>query len=136
MWTAPRSLRVGSPTLAISMLALLSAELVPVSVASADHSPRAHASCRTSRHRPPRARHRRHRRMSGWGTGGRHGVFMARANVFGAGMFGVAAGGALQNEGSSTLGRDLAADAGAGARWVRVDINWAQIQNGGASSFQ
>jgi polysaccharide biosynthesis protein PslG len=61
---------------------------------------------------------------------------MARANVFGPRMFGVAAGGAIATERSGTLGRDLGADAGAGARWVRVDINWAQIQSGGASSFQ
>jgi hypothetical protein len=57
------------------------------------------------------------------------------ANSTGADMFGVSVGGTLQNEDPATLAKDLDALQGAGARWVRVDINWAQIQNGGPSSY-
>jgi hypothetical protein len=41
----------------------------------------------------------------------------------------------LQNEDAATLSRDLNMDSGAGARWLRVDINWAQIQAQGPSSY-
>jgi hypothetical protein len=57
------------------------------------------------------------------------------ANSFGRGIFGIAAGGALQNEDAATLSHDLNMDSAAGARWLRVDINWAQIQDGGPSSY-
>ncbi len=57
------------------------------------------------------------------------------ANSFGAGMFGIAAGGTLQSDDPVTLTRDLNMDAASGARWIRVDINWAQIQQGGRSSY-
>ena len=50
-------------------------------------------------------------------------------------MFGVATGGAIQNEDSTTLGRDLDSIAGTHTHWVRVDINWAQVQGGGSSSY-
>ena len=50
-------------------------------------------------------------------------------------MFGIAAGGALQNEPVPTLQRDLTDDHDAGARWVRVDINWAQIQAAGPRAY-
>jgi hypothetical protein len=50
-------------------------------------------------------------------------------------MFAVAAGGALQNEDSTTLANDLNADQSAGSRWLRTDINWAQIQANGPSSY-
>jgi hypothetical protein len=50
-------------------------------------------------------------------------------------LFGVAAGGALQSENSATLTADLNLDQSAGAKWLRVDINWAQIQNGGPTSY-
>jgi len=59
----------------------------------------------------------------------------AVANSFGPDMFGVSVGGELQNEDPTTLGRDLNAIREVGARWVRVDINWAQIQAGGPSSY-
>ena len=41
----------------------------------------------------------------------------------------------LQNEDASTQAHDLSVDAAAGAKWLRVDINWAQIQDGGPSSY-
>jgi polysaccharide biosynthesis protein PslG len=56
-------------------------------------------------------------------------------NPFGADVFGVALGGAIQNEDSTTLGRDLDAIAGTHTHWVRVDINWAVIQGAGPSSY-
>ena len=51
------------------------------------------------------------------------------------GMFGIATGGAIQNEDASALSTDLDAIARAGSEWVRVDINWAQIQAEGPSSY-
>jgi hypothetical protein len=56
-------------------------------------------------------------------------------NTFGRSIFGIAAGGALQNEVPVTLRRDLTADRSAGSRWLRVDINWAQIQAAGPASY-
>jgi hypothetical protein len=56
-------------------------------------------------------------------------------NSFGADVFGLSTGGAIQNEDSTTLGRDLDSISGTHTHWVRVDINWAVIQNGGASSY-
>jgi hypothetical protein len=49
--------------------------------------------------------------------------------------FGFAVGGAIQNEDATTLGRDLDSLASAHGRWVRFDINWNSIQNGGPSSY-
>ncbi|MDX6660036.1 MAG: hypothetical protein QOJ55_858, partial [Solirubrobacteraceae bacterium] len=57
------------------------------------------------------------------------------ANSFGADVFGLATGGAIQSEDATTLGRDLDSIAGTHTRWVRVDINWDQIQSGGPSSY-
>jgi len=57
------------------------------------------------------------------------------ANSMGQDIYGISAGGALQNEDATTLARDLDAMQAVGARWVRVDINWAQIQSGGPSSY-
>ncbi|MDX6672670.1 MAG: polysaccharide biosynthesis protein PslG, partial [Solirubrobacteraceae bacterium] len=57
------------------------------------------------------------------------------SNSFGADVFGLSTGGAIQNEDPSTLARDLDAIAGTHTRWVRVDINWDQIQSGGPSSY-
>jgi hypothetical protein len=56
-------------------------------------------------------------------------------NTFGASETGIAAGGALQNEDPTTLGKDLNLDQQSGSKWLRVDINWAQIQNGGPGSY-
>jgi hypothetical protein len=48
----------------------------------------------------------------------------------------VAAGGGLQQEPAGTLARDLTVDRRAGARWLRIDINWASIQMNGPSSYE
>ena len=57
------------------------------------------------------------------------------ANSLGAQMFGFSPGGALQNEDATTLARDLDTMQSAGSKWLRVDINWAQIQAGGPGSY-
>jgi hypothetical protein len=49
--------------------------------------------------------------------------------------FGFATGGSIQNEDATTLGSDLDALASTHTTWVRFDINWAQIQGGGPSSY-
>jgi polysaccharide biosynthesis protein PslG len=56
-------------------------------------------------------------------------------NSFGADVFGLSTGGAIQNEDAATLSRDLDGIQSTHTRWVRVDINWAQIQGGGSSSY-
>jgi polysaccharide biosynthesis protein PslG len=50
-------------------------------------------------------------------------------------LFGVAAGGAIHNEDPVTLGRDLNAIQRLHAAWLRVDINWATIQDHGPASY-
>lgn len=57
------------------------------------------------------------------------------ADTFKASMFGIAAGGLIQKESCPDLTRDVATDVRAGARWLRIDINWAEIQNGGPSHY-
>jgi hypothetical protein len=57
------------------------------------------------------------------------------ANPYGASMPGIAAGGSIQNEDSTDLTTDLNIDQTAGAKWIRIDINWAQIQAGGPTSY-
>jgi hypothetical protein len=57
------------------------------------------------------------------------------ANSFRANMFGISAGGETQNESCAELRRDLNDDVRAHARWLRVDINWAVIQNDGPSRY-
>ena len=52
----------------------------------------------------------------------------ASSNSFGQGMFGISADGAIQNESAGNLNHDLNIAAGTGAKWLRVSINWAQIQ--------
>ena len=59
----------------------------------------------------------------------------SEASLPGAGGFGIATGGAIQSEDPATLGRDLDVIRDAGAKWVRIDINWAQIQSRGPSSY-
>jgi polysaccharide biosynthesis protein PslG len=59
----------------------------------------------------------------------------AGANSFGQEMFGIAAGGTIQNDDPATMARDLDAVQSVGSRWVRIDINWAQIQAQGPSSY-
>ena len=50
------------------------------------------------------------------------------ADSFGQGFFGISSDGSLQNESPRTLTRDLNAMQQTGAHWLRVSINWAQIQ--------
>jgi polysaccharide biosynthesis protein PslG len=57
------------------------------------------------------------------------------SNPLGARMFGISAGGAIQDSGARALTRELDALERAGSRWLRVDINWAQIQRGGRTSY-
>ncbi|MEA2211756.1 MAG: hypothetical protein QOF83_1704 [Solirubrobacteraceae bacterium] len=59
------------------------------------------------------------------------------ANTFGAGMFGIAAGSTLQNESTTPnlLAQDLTNDQNLGAKWIRIDVNWAQIQYAGAGTY-
>jgi polysaccharide biosynthesis protein PslG len=56
-------------------------------------------------------------------------------NTFGKNIFGIATGSTLQNDSASDLTGDLNLDQKAGAGWVRIDINWAQIQVGGPNSY-
>lgn len=62
---------------------------------------------------------------------------LALRNSFGQGLFGIATGSTLQNEAPqpALLRRDLGADRSAGARWIRLDINWAQIQMHGPNTY-
>lgn len=48
---------------------------------------------------------------------------------------GIAAGGTIQNEDATTLGKDLDAIKASNAKWLRIDINWAQVQGGGSTSW-
>ena len=59
----------------------------------------------------------------------------AGANSFGQEMFGFSTGGTIQNQDPQTMERDLDAIARAGSRWVRIDVNWDQIQGRGAASY-
>ena len=56
-------------------------------------------------------------------------------NRFGAALFGVAAGGGIQDERRQDMSSDVSAFREVGARWLRIDINWSSIQAGGPSSF-
>ena len=56
-------------------------------------------------------------------------------NSFRKNMFGIAAGGVIQKESCDALTRDLNDVANAHARWLRIDINWAEIQDGGRSQY-
>jgi hypothetical protein len=56
-------------------------------------------------------------------------------NRYGTRMFGIAAGGSLQTEPAAEMRSDVANDARTGARWVRIDINWAQVQTQGPHGY-
>lgn len=56
-------------------------------------------------------------------------------NAFGSSMFGIATGGGIQEESSGSVAADLGAYREVGARWLRIDINWASIQQSGPHSF-
>jgi hypothetical protein len=57
------------------------------------------------------------------------------ANSLGTEMCGISTGGAIQGEDPATLDRDLDTISAVGARWIRVDINWAQIQSAGPTTY-
>jgi hypothetical protein len=57
------------------------------------------------------------------------------SNPFGPAMFGVATGGAIATDQPATLARDLGDDQTVGARWIRTDVNWASVQQNGASAY-
>jgi len=59
------------------------------------------------------------------------------ANTFGQGMFGIASGSTMQNESTTPalMDQDLGLDRTLGAKWIRIDINWAQIQEQGPTSY-
>ena len=59
----------------------------------------------------------------------------AGANPLGSEMFGISTGGSIQNEDTQTMERDLDEIARTGSRWIRIDINWAQIQAQGPTSY-
>lgn len=48
---------------------------------------------------------------------------------------GFSIGGGFQNESDTDMARDLDSMKDAGARWIRMDVNWAVIQAGGPSSY-
>jgi polysaccharide biosynthesis protein PslG len=64
-----------------------------------------------------------------------HPATAAGANSFGQKMFGISTGGAIQDQDAATIARDLDVIARAGSRWVRIDINWDQIQAYGPVSY-
>jgi hypothetical protein len=49
--------------------------------------------------------------------------------------FGVAAGGNMHNLSAAELARELDTYRGAGAGWIRIDVNWSLIQRGGPASY-
>jgi hypothetical protein len=59
----------------------------------------------------------------------------SQAALPGATGFGVATGGGIQDEDATTQARDLDLIRDVGAKWIRIDINWAQIQRHGPSSY-
>ncbi len=48
---------------------------------------------------------------------------------------GFAVGGVFQSETTATINQDLDDMVALGAKWIRTDINWAQIQGGGSTSY-
>ena len=63
-------------------------------------------------------------------------AFLCAARQAEAQTLGIATGGDTQNLPLVELERELDLIAAAGAGWVRVDINWAQIQAGGPASYE
>ncbi len=57
------------------------------------------------------------------------------SNPFGANILGIATGSLLADEGGKALRRDVGADRAAGADWIRIDINWAEIQRNGPRHY-
>lgn len=56
-------------------------------------------------------------------------------NAFGADMFGIASGGGIVARPSALQAQELSLDHAAGAKWIRIDINWAQVQPNGPHSY-
>ena len=129
----------------LTALVLISATLTVLTQSAAAHTnARGHhvRACRTHRaHHHRRARRSRCR----VGSGSRGPVTprvsptasaAAAGNSFGSNIFGIATGSTLQNEdGTPAMAQDLDMDHQAGAGWVRIDINWAQIQAAGADDY-
>jgi len=69
-----------------------------------------------------------------------HHAFRARASRHADGAeaatgAGIALGGAIQNEDSAELARDLDAVGSSGAQWIRMDVNWDVVQRDGRDSY-
>ncbi|MEA2211753.1 MAG: hypothetical protein QOF83_1701 [Solirubrobacteraceae bacterium] len=126
---SPR-LRVAVIAVVCSLAGLVGAASPPAHARSLSHT--RHRSCPVAvaaghahtRSRPPC-------------VAGHHGRKLALRNAFGQALFGIATGSTLQNEATSPalLSRDLGDDHSAGARWIRLDINWAQIQMHGPGTY-
>ncbi len=58
-----------------------------------------------------------------------------RAGAATGGLFGISAGGNLQDEPPRLLAADVAADRAAGANWLRFDVNWVEIQSQGPRRY-
>jgi hypothetical protein len=56
-------------------------------------------------------------------------------NAFGADMFGIASGGGIVAQPGALQAHELSLDHAAGAKWIRIDINWAQVQPNGPQSY-
>jgi polysaccharide biosynthesis protein PslG len=63
------------------------------------------------------------------------GPMTADASAARADQFGLAATGHLHNLDPASLARELAGYRGAGARWIRFDLNWGVVQAGGPRSW-
>jgi hypothetical protein len=108
-----------------AVLACLAASASSLALARGHHHHRGQAACAGF-----------HRARAAFASASRHRLrFTDVRNSFGADMFGIAAGGSIQVEPPSKLASELSADHLARARWLRIDINWAAIQNGGPNSY-
>jgi hypothetical protein len=116
------------------LLLLLAMGILLIGATAALASPRHHSTAHAQPHVRAHAQHhsrghaRRHTR-----THAR--AHVAIANSFADNMTGIAAGGSIQNDDPVTLTKDLDLDQRAGSKWLRVDINWALIQDGGPNSY-
>jgi hypothetical protein len=151
---APRGLHISGVVRAIAMIVVLLSALAASATATtaATRHRRVHHHANSRRHHV-RARHHarihHHRRgahrscASPLAAAGSAAVTAEAAvapqvrvrNPFGSELFGIASGGGLQAEPGRERRRDIDDDRRAGARWIRVDINWAQIQPVGPGHF-
>jgi polysaccharide biosynthesis protein PslG len=125
--------RIIAPFIALVAVSLLLVGAAGALAASrpADH---AHAQHHARRHAQRHARRHaeRHARRHAQSRAHAH---TAVVNSLGANIVGIAAGGSIQNDDPAMLGKDLDLDQHAGSKWLRIDINWAQVQAGGPNSF-